>query len=41
MLAIDAAAGMPLFWTAGEGPFVTGFSAVILWLSRPRHFPAK
>jgi hypothetical protein len=34
MLAIDLHAGMPMFWTACEGPFVVIFSAAVLVMLR-------
>jgi hypothetical protein len=40
MLGIDCAVGMPLPWTAGEGPYVIALSAVILWLTGPKRFPS-
>jgi hypothetical protein len=33
MLAIDAAIGMPLAWTLGEGPFVIVLGLVVTWLA--------
>jgi hypothetical protein len=35
MVAIDAHAGLPWWWTLGEGPPIVAFGAVILLLSRP------
>jgi hypothetical protein len=32
---IDIGAGMPLYWTLGEGPLLLVFSAVIILLARP------
>jgi len=32
--AIDVYAGMPLFWTLGEGPPIAAFGVVLGWLSR-------
>ena len=40
MLGIDYFVGMPVPWTVGEGPSVIVFSAVILWLTGRRRFPA-
>jgi hypothetical protein len=40
MLGIDCAVGMPLPWTAGEGPYGVALSAVILWLTGRRRFPS-
>jgi hypothetical protein len=34
LLAADLAAGMPWFWTVGEGPFIAAFGVVILLLAR-------
>jgi len=34
LLAIDAAVGMPTFWTAAEGPFVVLLSVVLFALAR-------
>jgi hypothetical protein len=34
LLFIDLHAGMPLFWTMAEGPPVSAFGAVLLYLSR-------
>jgi hypothetical protein len=34
MLGVDFAAGMPRYWSVGEGPLVLVLSGVILWLSR-------
>ncbi len=34
MLGIDIHAGMPGFWTAGEGPPITVVGLVMLWLVR-------
>lgn len=34
LFAIDAAEGMPRFWTLWEGPFIVAFGSAILWLSR-------
>jgi hypothetical protein len=31
---IDLHAGMPLFWTLGEGPPIIAFGAIVLYLSR-------
>jgi hypothetical protein len=33
MLVLDAAVGLPLAWTLGEGPFVIALGAVLLWLA--------
>ena len=33
MIAIDVAAGMPIWWTLGEGPPITAIGASVLWLS--------
>jgi hypothetical protein len=33
ILAIDFAAGMPMWWTLNEGPPITILGAAILWLS--------
>ena len=41
MLAIDCAVGMPLLWTIAEGPYVVLLSAVLLWFSGRRWFPAN
>ena len=38
MLAIDCAVGMPLPWTACEGPYVVPLSAVILCLTGAKRF---
>jgi hypothetical protein len=35
MIAIDAHAGLPSWWTLGEGPPTVAFGIVILLLSRP------
>ncbi len=40
MLAIDCAVGMPLPWAVCEGPFVVLLSAIILWLTGSKRFPA-
>ena len=40
MLGIDFAVGMPLPWAVGEGPSVIVFSAVILWMTGGKSFPA-
>ena len=34
MTAVDFHAGMPLYWSVGEGPFVVIFSAIVLALLR-------
>jgi hypothetical protein len=34
MIGVDFAAGMPRYWSVGEGPLVLVLSAVILWLAR-------
>ena len=34
LLAIDLHAGMPLFWTAAEGPSIAGFGLVVALLNR-------
>ena len=34
LLALDLSLGMPWWWTAGEGPFVTLLGLVILVLQR-------
>jgi hypothetical protein len=34
MVAIDVHAGLPLWWTLGEGPPVAAFGIVVLYLSR-------
>ncbi len=34
LFAVDWAEGMPMFWTAWEGPFVVVFGLVISFLSR-------
>jgi len=39
MLGIDRAVGMPVAWTAQEGPFVIVFGAVFLWLTRQKPSP--
>ena len=36
LVAIDAHAGLPWWWTFGEGPPIVAFGTVILLLSRPR-----
>jgi hypothetical protein len=33
MLVLDSTVGMPLMWTATEGPFIIIFGSVVLWLS--------
>ena len=33
LTAIDAHAGMPAFWTAGEGPPIIAFGLVVGWLN--------
>ncbi len=38
MLGIDCAVGMPLGWTAQEGPSVILFGGVFFWLTRPKCF---
>ena len=40
MLARDCAVGMPLPWTACEGPYVVALSTVVLWFAGWRWFPA-
>ena len=40
MLGIDYFVGMPVPWTVAEGPSVVVFSAVILWLTGRKCFPA-
>ena len=34
MIGVDFAAGMPRYWSVGEGPLVVVLSSVILWLAR-------
>jgi hypothetical protein len=34
LVAIDAHAGLPWWWTLGEGPPITAFGLVVLFLSR-------
>jgi hypothetical protein len=34
MLVLDAAVGMPVWWTAVEGPFVVLLGGVVWWLAR-------
>ena len=34
MIGVDFAAGMPHYWSVGEGPLVLVLSWVILWLAR-------
>ena len=34
MVGVDFAAGMPRYWSVGEGPLVLVLSSVILWLAR-------
>jgi hypothetical protein len=34
MFILDVMAGMPLAWTASEGPFVIILGGVMLWLAR-------
>ena len=34
MIPIDFAAGMPLYWSVGEGPFVLVLGLLTLWLAR-------
>jgi glucose-6-phosphate-specific signal transduction histidine kinase len=34
MIAIDLGAGMPLYWTVGEGPSILLMGVVTLWLAR-------
>ena len=34
MIGVDFAAGMPRYWSVGEGPLVLVLSAVIFWLAR-------
>ncbi len=36
LIAIDAQAGLPAWWTLGEGPPIIAFGVVVLLLSRPR-----
>jgi hypothetical protein len=33
MLGLDVAAGMPVAWTIGEGPFIMALCGVFLWLA--------
>ncbi|MCL4785396.1 MAG: hypothetical protein KJ070_01180 [Verrucomicrobia bacterium] len=40
MLGIDYFVGMSVPWMVGEGPSVVVFSAVILWLTGRKRFPA-
>lgn len=40
LLAINCAVGIPLPWTVAEVPWVVALSAVILWLTGRRQFPA-
>jgi hypothetical protein len=35
LVAIDAQAGLPWWWTLGEGPPITAFGLAVLLLSRP------
>jgi hypothetical protein len=41
LFAIDLAAGMPWWWTAGEGPFVVAAGAIILALLRRVRDPGR
>jgi len=34
-LVVDAAVGLPWWWTASEGPFGVVVGSVMLWLTRP------
>ena len=34
MIAVDVHAGLPLWWTLGEGPPITALGVVVLYLSR-------
>jgi hypothetical protein len=34
MIGVDLGAGMPLYWTLGEGPLIMSESALTLWLAR-------
>jgi hypothetical protein len=34
LIFIDAYAGMPAFWTIGEGPPIIAFGLVVAWLNR-------
>jgi hypothetical protein len=34
MIGVDFGAGMPRYWSVGEGPLVLVLSSVILWLAR-------
>ena len=34
MVLVDLHAGMPAFWTIGEGPPIAAFGVVVLYLSR-------
>jgi hypothetical protein len=36
MAGIDWQAGLPWWWTLGEGPPIAAFGLVVLWLSRAR-----
>jgi hypothetical protein len=40
LLGIDYFVGMPVPWTVEEGPYVIALSAVILWLTGRKRFPA-
>ncbi len=41
MLGIDYAVGMPVGWTAQEGPSVIVFGAVFFWLTGQKRFPSS
>ena len=34
IVPLDAAAGMPLWWTLGEGPFPLALGVAVLWLAK-------
>ena len=36
MIAVDVHAGLPLWWTLGEGPPIAALGALVLYLSRSR-----
>lgn len=41
LLAIDAFAAMPWYWTAAEGPLIIAASAAVLWLNHRVQHPAR
>ena len=34
IVAVDAAVGLPLWWTVGEGPFPFALGVALLWLAK-------